>query len=71
MSDFRHIERTKHYIEEHEKYFPLNEVIKAIYESPKNRRRKGDKIEIENERYYILGVVENHIFYVINAKWKR
>ena len=36
----------------------------------KDKRKKGDKVQIETDKYYILGEIKNHRFEIINAKWK-
>jgi len=66
---FKAIKKTQHYIDFHERDVPWSEVIKIIFET-KNMRKRGDKIQIETNKYYILLKVENRIAYVINAKRK-
>ena len=63
--------KSEHYIREHEKEVPWNEVISVILRSIKNARKKGSKIEIENKRYYILCEIINKELHIINAKIKR
>ena len=36
----------------------------------KNKRKKGDKIEIEDDKFYILCELKENILYVINVKRK-
>jgi hypothetical protein len=66
MVYFTDIQPTEHYIMEH-KRVPWNKVIEIIFKT-KNPRKKGNKIEIENEGYYILFEIKNNTAYVINAK---
>ena len=70
MVYFKSIKKSLHYIIHHEKQFPWSKVIEIIL-STKNARRKGDKLEIETSKYYILCKLENKIMWVINAKWKK
>ncbi|MFA6072809.1 MAG: hypothetical protein WC758_01720 [Candidatus Woesearchaeota archaeon] len=69
MVYFTSIQPTKHYIEEHEKDVPWDDVVEIILFT-KNPRKKEDKFEIENTKYYILFKIENNTLYVINAKRK-
>ena len=71
MVYFIRIEKTEHYIQEHEQTVPWSEVIKIIFESSKYIKKKGNKYEIETDKYYILMELKNKILYVINAKRKR
>ncbi len=66
----KRIKKSKHYIQEHEKQFPWSEVVRIILTETKRRRRKGNKIEIETERYYVLCELKGNILWVINAKRK-
>ena len=66
---FREIKATRHFVEEHEHKFPLHEVAEVIV-STKNQRKKGDCIEIEDDRHYILFKKEKDVIWVINAKRK-
>lgn len=66
---FRKIVKTSHYIRFHEKSFPWSRVIEIVLTS-KNKRKKGDKLQIETDKYYILGEIRNHDLEIINAKWK-
>ncbi len=65
---FKAIRRTKHYIENHEREVPWNEVYTIVYKAAKYMRKKGDKIEIEFEGYYFLCEMKEGYLYVINAK---
>ncbi len=64
---FTKIKKTQHYIENHEQEVPWSETIEVIL-TTKNKRKKGDKIEIETDRYYILCELKENTLYVINAK---
>ena len=64
---FKSIKKTKHYKEHHEKDVPWSKVIEIIL-TTKNKRKKGDKIEIKTKNYYILCQLENNVLWVINAK---
>ena len=64
---FRSIKKTNHYKEHHEKDVPWSEVIEVIL-TTKNPRKKGNRIEIKNSKYYILCKLENNTLWVINAK---
>jgi len=66
---FSSIQKTHHYKEGHEKYVSWSEVIETVLLS-KSRRRKGNKIVIENKKYYILAELKDKILYIINAKRK-
>ena len=70
MVYFTEIKKTKHYSEEHEQNVHWSEVIEIIFKSSKNIKKKEDKYEIENNRYYILMEIKNKVLYVINAKRK-
>ncbi len=64
---FKGIRKTKHYKEYHEKNFPWSKVIEIIL-TAKNKRKKGNKIEIKTKDYYILCQLKDSILWVINAK---
>lgn len=64
---FTEILPTEHYLEEHARSVPWEKVVEIIL-TTKNPRRKGNKIEIQKDGFYILCEVKNHILYVINAK---
>ena len=63
---FKGIRKTEHYILYHEKEVPWSKVIEIIL-TTKSKRKKGNKIEIENG-YYLLCEIKNNTLYVINAK---
>mgnify|MGYP001586230132 CR=1 FL=1 len=70
MVYFTDIQKTQHYIDYHEIQVPWEEVVKIIIFSSKIIKKKGDKLEIENENYYLLCHLSGNILYVINAKRK-
>lgn len=63
------IRRSEHFELYHKGTLPWNEVIRLIY-IIKNKRKKGDKIEIEDNKFYILCELKDKILYVINVKRK-
>jgi len=67
---FKDIKKTEHYIAEHEREVPWHEVIEIIL-TTKNPRKKGDRIEIKNGRYYVLCELKDQVLWVINAKRRR
>ena len=67
MVHFTEIQKTDHYIQEHEKDVPWDKVVKIIF-TTKDPRKKGDKFEIEKDGYYVLFEIKNTVLYVINAK---
>jgi len=64
---WKEIRRSEHFDACHKGTLAWNEVIRLIYVI-KNKRKKGDNIEIENNKFYILCKLENKILYVINVK---
>ena len=67
MVYFIDIQPTDHYLKEHEKHVPWDEVVEIIFKT-KNPRKKGNNYEIEKDGYYILFEIKNNVIYVINAK---
>ncbi|MBI4174100.1 MAG: hypothetical protein HY517_00510 [Candidatus Aenigmarchaeota archaeon] len=65
---FNAVKKTEHYKKYHEENFPWSEVIGIIFQSPKNMKKKGNKIEIETKNYYILCELKGSELHVINAK---
>lgn len=63
------IKKSEHFEEYHEGTLSWNDVLRLIY-AIKNKRRKGDKIEIEDDKFYILCEIKDRILYVINVKRK-
>lgn len=66
---WREIKRDEHFEQYHKGTLPWSEVVKLIY-TIKNKRKKGNKIEIEDKKFYILCEIRNKILYVINVKRK-
>jgi hypothetical protein len=64
---YREIVPDTHYIKEHARDVPWEEVVEIIL-ATKNPRKKGSKFEIESNGYYILFEAKKGIIYVINAK---
>lgn len=69
MIYFQRIQKTKHYVDNHEREVPWHEVVEAIF-ATKNPRRNGVVFEIDNEKIYVIFKVEKSILSVINAKRK-
>ncbi len=67
MIYFTEIRPTDHYLEEHSEDGKLELVLRIIFEA-KNPRKKGNKYEMENRKYYILFELKDNIIYIINAK---
>jgi hypothetical protein len=63
------IKRSEHFELYHKGTLDWNEVIRLIYVI-KNKRKKGNKIEIEDDKFYILCELKDKILYVINVKRK-
>ena len=71
MVYFTAIKKTQHYEDNHEQDIPWSEVIRIIFSSSKNIKKKGTKYEIETNDFYILMELKDKILYVINAKRRR
>lgn len=67
---FRAIKPDKHYLDNHQNEVPWHEVIEVIF-TTKDKRKKGEKIEIKTNKHYILCKLKNKILWVINAKLKK
>ena len=65
---FKAVRKDPHYIENHEKQVPWDEISRIVQRASKHMRKKGDKIEIELEGYYLLCEMKEGYLYVINAK---
>jgi len=63
------IRKTEHFETYHKETLPWSEVIRLIY-TIKSKRKKGDRIEIEDDRFYILCELKDSVLYVINVKHK-
>lgn len=63
------IRKSKHFKEYHKRTLDWSRVIQLIY-TIKNKRKKGNKIEIEDNKFYILCEIKEGVLYVINVKRK-
>jgi len=63
------IRRSDHFEKYHKGALAWSDIVRLIY-IIKSKRRKGDKIEIEDDRFYILCELKDKILYVINVKKK-
>lgn len=70
MVYFTEIRKTTHYAEYHEHEIPWSKVVEIIL-ATKNKRKKGNRIEIETDKYYLLCELKDNILWVINAKHQR
>ncbi|MFH1073433.1 MAG: hypothetical protein V1743_08450 [Nanoarchaeota archaeon] len=66
---WKEIRRSRHFEEYHKGTLAWSDVVRLIH-LIKSKRKKGDKIEIEDDRFYILCRLEDDILYVINVKKK-
>ena len=71
MIYFTAIRKTEHYEENHESGVPWSEVVEFIFKSSKAMKKKGNKYEIETDKYYLLMELKGNMIYVINAKRRR
>jgi len=67
MVYFTDVRPTEHYLTEHQKDVPWDEVVEIVCLT-KNPKKKGKTFEIESNRYYIVFRLENNVVYIINAK---
>lgn len=63
------IARSEHFERHHKGTLAWSDVVRLIH-TIKNKRKKGDKIEIEDDRFYILCELKGKTLYVINVKRK-
>lgn len=63
------IRRSEHFEQYHKGALAWSDVVRLIY-AIKSKRKKGDKIEIEDDKFYILCELKDKILYVINVKRK-
>ena len=63
------IKRSDHFVKYHKGTLAWSDIVRLIY-MIKNKRKKGDKIEIEDDRFYILCELKDKVLYVINVKKK-
>jgi hypothetical protein len=66
---WKEIRRSEHFERCHEGALAWSDIIRLIY-TIKNKRKKGSKLEIEDEKTYILCELRSSILYVINVKTK-
>ena len=66
---WQEIRKSEHFEQYHKGTRAWNEVIRLIY-LIKNKRKKENKIEIEDDKFYVLCEIKNKILYVINVKRK-
>ena len=66
---WKEIRRSEHFEKYHKGALAWSDVISLIH-TIKNKRKKGDKIEIENNKFYILCELKDKILYIINVKKK-
>lgn len=63
------IRRSAHFELYHKGTMPWSDVVRLIY-TIKNKRKKGNKIQIEDDKFYILCELRDSKLYVINVKKK-
>ena len=61
--------RSEHFDKYHKATLAWSDVVRLIY-AIKNKRKKGSKIEIEDDKFYILCELKDKVLYVINVKKK-
>ena len=66
---WKEIRRSEHFEQYHKGTLTWTDVVRLIH-AIKNKRKKGNKIEIEDAKFYILCELKNKILYVINVKRK-
>ena len=66
---WKEIRRSDHFEKYHKGALAWSDVVRLVY-TIKNKRKNGDKIQIENDRFYILCELKDKILYVINVKKK-
>lgn len=67
---FKEIRRSRHFEEHHKGILAWSDVIRLIY-TIKNKRKKGNKVKIEDDKFYILCELNDEALYVINVKRKK
>ena len=63
------IRKSEHFELYHQGTLPWSDVIRLIHQI-KNKRKEGDKIQIEDHKFYILCELKDKTLYVINVKRK-
>jgi len=66
---WKEIKRTEHFEKYHKSILAWSDVVRLIY-TIKNKRKKGNKIKIEDNKFYILCELKEKVLYVINVKKK-
>lgn len=66
---WKEIRRSKHFDEFHRGILAWNDILRLIH-TIKNKRKKDAKIEIENDKFYILCELKDKILFVVNVKRK-
>lgn len=63
------IRRSAHFEQHHKGTLAWSDIVRFIYVT-KNKRKKWNKIEIEDDKIYMLCELKEKILYVINVKKK-
>ena len=63
------IRKSEHFQQHHKGTLAWSDIVKLIY-LIKSKKKKGNKIEIEDERFYMLCEIKDKILYVVNVKRK-
>ena len=66
---WKEIRQSEHFKQYHKDILAWSDIVKLLF-LIKNKRKKGSKIEIENNKFYILCEIKNNVLYVINVKRK-
>lgn len=66
---WKEIRPDNHFNIYHKGNLAWSDIVKIIYKI-KNKRKKGNKIQIEDDKIYILCKIKNKVLYVINVKIK-
>ena len=66
---WKEIKKSEHFKNHHEGTLAWSDVVRLIY-TIKNKRKKRNRIEIEDNRFYILCELKDESLYVINVKKK-
>lgn len=66
---WKEIKRCDHFEKYHKGALAWSDIVRLIY-TIKNKRKKGNKIEIEDDKFYILCELKDKVLFVINVKKK-
>jgi hypothetical protein len=66
---WKEIRRSDHFEEHHKGALAWSDIVRLVY-TIKDKRRKGNKLEIEDKRVYILCELKDKVLHVINVKIK-